>query len=103
MTKRQLAEVVARFLAATPCVIVGARGHDGTCKFCDSPRGQQHSRDCPTWGLIHARIEHHMLSEGSARASKDVPDPANVMVTMEAGADLVPTAPTLQYADGGQR
>ena len=103
MRNADLERIIGLFLTAIPSVVVGARGFNGTCRFCGSPRGQQHSRDCPTWGLIHARIEHHMLSEGSARASKDAPDPANVMVTMEAGTDLAPTAPTLLYADGGHQ
>ena len=85
MTKAQLNEIVLRLLAATPRVIVGARGIDGTCKFCGSPRGVQHSTSCPTWGLIHARIEHHMLSEGPTRPNEI--DPDCVMRTMEGGAD----------------
>ncbi len=89
MRKRQFQEIVNRFLAATPRIIVGARGHDGVCKFCESPRGIQHSRACPTWGLIHARIEYHLLSEGSARPNEVEPD--SVMATLEAGATFAPT------------
>lgn len=96
MTKRQLAEIVARFLAAVPRVIVGARGHDGTCKFCRSPRGIQHSRACPTWGLIHARIEYHLLSEGPTRPNEVEPD--SVMQALEAGAVPISTAPKLEFA-----
>ena len=96
MTKRQLNEIVLRFLAATPKVIVGARGHDGACKFCGSPRGIQHSRACPTWGLIHARIEHHLICEGSTRPTEVDPDP--VMQALEAGSVPISTAPKLEFA-----
>ncbi len=92
MTKRQLQEIVNRFLAATPRVIVGARGHDGACKFCGSPRGIQHSRGCPVWGLIHARIEHHMLSEGPTKPNEV--DPDCVMETLEGGAVSTAAAST---------
>ena len=103
MTKRQLQEIVNRFLAATPRVIVGARGHDGTCKFCGSPRGIQHGRACPTWGLIHARIEHHMLSEGPTTPKETDPDPVEVMTVMEAGGDLATPGATLLFAGGHRR
>ena len=87
MTKRQLQEIVLRFLAATSRVIVGARGINGTCKFFGSPRGVQHSKSCPTWALIHARIEHHVLQEGPTRPSEI--DPGFVMETLEGGVDGV--------------
>ena len=103
MRNADLERIIGLFLTAIPNVVVGARGLNGTCRFCNSPRGQQHGHECPTWGLIHARIEHHLLREGPARSSEAAPNPVEAMVTMEAGADLTPTAPALLYADGGQR
>ena len=45
MRNSDLERIVSLFLAAIPSVVVGARGLNGTCRFCNSPRGQQHGHE----------------------------------------------------------
>ena len=98
MKNADLERVVDLFLKATPGIVVGARGFDGSCKFCGSPRGVQHDPSCPTWGLINARIEHHLLAEGLAKPNDS--DPEFIMKTLETGTHFAPVEPSLALNQG---
>ena len=99
MRVANLEVIVGDYLAATRHVIIHSRGGNGVCRFCGSPRGQQHSADCALWPLVSARIAHHMAVEGPAPAA--TANPVQTMTMLEAGGDLAPPAPTLLYADSG--
>ena len=105
MTKAQLEAICRQFLNAAPDIIVAARQHslNRSCMICNAAQGEQHTQDCALWELVAGRIDFPRLSENPTRSSTAVPNPIKVMTSMEAGTDLFAPAPTLLYADGGQR
>ena len=88
MRNADLKRVVGLFLDATFNVVTSARGPNGSCRFCRSPRGIQHDPSCCIWGLINARITHHLLTES----------PAGGRVGRSGREDATPTAPTLTFS-----
>ena len=103
MRNADLQSIVDRFLTAAPAIIISARAHtfNGSCMICKAAKGQQHAESCALWGLVAGRIDYRRLSD--SRPSGPEPTFIETMVTMEAGTDLFAAAPTLLYADGGQR